>query len=61
MTTTEFLKAVKMVQLTGPEGKARESVRRYLIGRAKDMGTTNLVHEDWNSDKTLASSRAFHY
>ena len=50
-----------MVQLTGPEGKARESVRRYLIGRAKDMGTTNLVHEDWNSDKTLASSRAFHY
>jgi len=60
-TTAEFQKACKMVQLTGPEGKARESVRRYLIARAKAMGTANLLPENWNSDGTIASSRAFHY
>lgn len=34
---------------------ARNAVRRFLIGVAKDMGLSSRIPDDWNADGSLKS------
>jgi hypothetical protein len=44
---------VRMVQLA--KGN-KAAIRRYIMGRARSMGLTNLIPDHWNSDGTVGSA-----
>jgi len=50
----------KAIRATGraPDDE-RDGVRKYIVGRAKDLGQSDLIPDSWNSDGTLQKNAAW--
>lgn len=50
----DLQRAIRAVGRVEPNTEeARSRVRRFIIGRARELGATNLIPESWRSDGTL--------
>lgn len=46
------------IRAVGRSGADHDTVRKYIIGRAKTLGLSSLIPQGWNSDGSLAGQNA---
>jgi HK97 family phage prohead protease len=47
------------IRAVGRGGAEHDAIRRYIMGRAKDMGKADAIPDSWQSDGSLARSETF--
>jgi HK97 family phage prohead protease len=52
---SDLKKAIKAV---GRGNADHDAIRKYVIGRAKDLGSSSLIPDNWNSDGSLKEGKA---
>jgi hypothetical protein len=52
----DLLKAIKAVGRAKGGEAGRAAVRRFIMARARALGLSNLIPDNWNSDGSLKSA-----
>lgn len=48
----------KAIKAVGRGNADHDAIRKYIIGRAKDLGLSDLIPGDWNADGSIAEDKA---
>ena len=48
----------KAIKAVGRGNADHDTIRKYIIGRAKDMGLSDLIPDDWNADGSIKRSNS---
>lgn len=49
----DLMRAIRAVGRAKGGEEGRRQVRRYIMRRARELGLTNLIPDNWNSDGSL--------